>query len=681
MGVSGPDGRVVFSDLPAGTFTITEIAPPSGYLLGENNVWEVTVGWGQTGVSAPSHTFFNIPKSYLEIIKIDAVTGEPLIGAVFELSDPTTGETWQATTVFEEREGRTVAVAIIGRGEYGNFLYPNRTYILREIIAPPGYMLNNIPREIVLSPGGRNSITIENTPYTYLEVLKIDANTNRPLQGAIFVLRDPLTGEEWRSEATNSNGIATIGQNESNMGNFLIPDRNYILVEIVSPNGYILNSSPRTVVLTNRGRNEIVIQNYHNPSLTILKRDRDTQAPLEGAVFEIEFENGQPIPDSPFTTGADGRVTIPNILGDNETERTVIVTEIIPPQGYNLDDPNERRVVIRAGEDNVITFENTRQPYLEIIKTDSVLGTPIPGAWFEIEYLGATGGGGQNIGPTGPLTGNPFITDSEGKIRIPNNYSGRFLIREIRSANGYWLDPLEQNRTWIIEIRDNEDYTLTVENTLLPTLVIRKMNALTFMPVPLTQFRVEFEVPNSPNVQHIGYFITDNDGYIILPFVEFGWYRITETRPAPGMALNINNSYRVFLQPGQNTYLYLERIRQRVSIEDFPTIFEIEEIEIDLPEIDYEEELIEDGDIAVPNIPAPNEDIPIVDIESDNENSNSPQAVPEDLENIELVNNAELVNQITANISVTGGGSWQNEQGVWNWPRATRFRTNTILQG
>jgi hypothetical protein len=460
---TGPDGRVVFRNLPAGGYTVTEIAPPSGYLLGEDFVWHVNVGWGQTEErgTAPTHTFFNIPKSSLEILKIDGMTNAVLAGAIFELYDPTTGETWQATTGAD-------GIAVFGVGSYGNFLYPGRTYIVREIVAPSGYILMDRPREVVLSPGDENRIT-------------------------------------WR--------------------------------------------------------------NYHNPSLTIIKRDAYTHEHLAGAVFDVTFENGQPIPGSPFTTDGGGRIVIPQILGNNESERTVIVTEISPPPGYNLANPNWQRVTIRAGEDNVITFDNERMPYLEIIKVDAVTGEPIPGAWFHVEYLGALQGTGNgNIGPVGPLTGNPFITDQNGRILIPRNYSGRFLIREIRAANGYWLDPLEQNRTWIIEIRDNEDYTLVVENTMLPTLVIRKRNAVTWQGIPMTRFRVQFEQPNSPNVQLIGYFNTDRDGYIIIPFVNVGWYIVTEVRAAPGMTLPSNPVSRIFLSPGDNTYRYIGAIRDMPGI-------------------------------------------------------------------------------------------------------------------
>ena len=456
-GVSDENGRLVFSDIPAGAFTISELSPPSGFLLGDDfghsSTWHVNVGWGQTVErgTAPTHTFFNIPKSSLEVLKVNGITGEPLANAIFELLDPTTGETWQATSGPD-------GIAVFGRGSYGNFLYPGRTYVIREIQAPPGFSLMEGPREIVLSPGDENRIT-------------------------------------WH--------------------------------------------------------------NYHNPSLTVIKKDQDTGERLANAQFTIVAQgSGRPLPvDFPLITDDNGEIYIPWALFAGESERNFIVTEVVPPPGWNLANPNWQIVTLQAGYDNTVVFQNRRMPTLTILKQDSRTGYPIRGAWFTIEYLGATAGtGGGNIGPSGPLTGNPFVTDQNGRIVIENAYSGRFLIREVRAANNYWLDPQVANRTWIIEIRDNEDYLLIVENTLLPTLVITKRNAITWRPVPMTQFRVEFEVPNSPHVMHVGTFMTNSQGQIILPFVQSGWFRVTETRPAPGMTLATNNSFRVFLQPGDNSY-------------------------------------------------------------------------------------------------------------------------------
>ena len=673
--------------------------------------------------------------------KHDAITNEPLAGAHIRIQG-----------FFVEGNApiitdRTEITDSSGRVVFKDL--PTGTYTISEEVPPTGYMLAETNHHSVnLSWGQRQDnpsrpapiVRFYNEPYTYLEVLKIDGNTNAPLAGAIFMLSDPSTGEEWLG-TTGNDGRVIIGQSGGSAGNFLTPGKTYILKEIQAALGYVLDSSERQVVLSNNGRNEVVVTNYHNPSLTIIKRDMDTQENLTGAVFEVVFENGRTVHGSPFTTDSNGRIVIPEILFADNPERTLVVTEVVPPSGYNLSDPNWQRVVMREGEDNTIIFENRRMPTLTIQKIDTRTGLPINGAWFEIEYLGATAGtGGGNIGPSGPLTGNPFVTgrvgNRDGVIVIEDVYSSRYRIREIRSANNYWLTPLEADRTWIIEIRDNEDYTLTVENTLLPTLVITKRNALTWRPIPMTQFRVDYEVPNSPNVQHVGYFMTNSQGQIILPFVQVGWYRVQEIRSAHGMTLATNNSFRVFLQPGDNSYALIREgviasesmITPQSSNPTTPPPASDEPV-FEPDEADEEREDLPSGNNnnqSIPNAPTP--DIPndvvvdpidpdmdaIVDNDLAPEQSDptNPPSLPDepnnptnpnnpnlpndnwlddvDIDDIEIVHidDPELMERISRQMQVWGGDQfWNNDLGVWNYPqnsliiRKENAVTGELLQG
>jgi len=436
-------GRIVFDNLPVGQFTLTEIMPPSGYTFGSVSTWSVSVGWGQ----AVEIIVYNVPKSSLEVLKICGVTHAPLADAIFELEDPTTGERWQATS-------GSSGIAVFGRGTHGNYLYPNRTYILREILAPAGFVLVDGPREVVLSPGDENRVT-------------------------------------WR--------------------------------------------------------------NWENPGLTIIKICQDTNERLAGAHFTIEAQgSGRPLPtDFPLITNENGEIVIHWTLFEGETERNFVVTETVPPPGFHLAYPNWQIITLQAGYDHTVVFANRRMPTLTIYKTDSELDTPIQGAEFTIERISPA--------PTGMITNNPFRTDTDGKIVLENLPAGIYRIIETRAANGYYLNSNVTNRTWIVTLRENEDYLLQVQNTLLPTLVITKMCAIANRPVPLTHFRVEFELPNSSNVSLIGNFVTNSNGQVIIPNLQPGWYRITETRAGPGMSLPSSPVTRIFLSPGQNTYRLLQQ--------------------------------------------------------------------------------------------------------------------------
>ena len=186
VGTTDDNGRLVFTGLPAGGYTITEVMPPPGYLLDQPNFQHVNVSWGQIDGHptrpAPSLLFQNTPMSALEVLKIDGITGVPLSGAIFELVDPTTGEFWQVTSgvngiaTFGVATYDSTASSI---GSLGNMLRPNHAFLLREIQAPLGYVLTEGMREVVLSPSADNRITWHNYRNPGLTIIKQDVRPDR----------------------------------------------------------------------------------------------------------------------------------------------------------------------------------------------------------------------------------------------------------------------------------------------------------------------------------------------------------------------------------------------------------------------------------------------------------------------------------------------------------------------
>jgi len=664
------DGVLTIHNIPWGYYRVQEERAPDGFsLLPQHtaysfwvlppNVIVNTIDGGPDGDSESSNvefiidedenvnsiliTFENYPYGEIVVYKFCYISGQPLNGAHIRI---------QGYGPEGNPGGRPIdRTAVTGQDGPGRIVFrdlPAGSYTVYELYSPPGFILDRSARAVPVTwgqteaRGTANIVTFYNVPMSYLEVIKICANTSARLSDAVFELRDPTTGETWIG--TTTSGSVILGQGPN--GNELMPGRTLILREISAPPGFVLDSTPIEIVLS-PGSNQQIVRNFENPSLTIIKRCMDTGTLLDGAVFSVTFENGQTLPGT-FTSGDDGpgTVIIPWTLLEGNLERTLIITEEIPPPGFHLANPNWQRVTMRAGEHNQVIFENRRMPTITIRKLDAITGTPIQNAEFTIEKLDAPG--------QGMLTGNPFRTNVNGEIVLPFQHAGVFRIVERRAAQNYWLDPNEQNRSWVVHVRPNEDYLLIAENTLLPSLVVTKFNALTSRPVPLTHFRVDFEVPNSGNVQHIGNFVTNQQGQIILPFVQSGWYRITETRPAPGMSLNINNSYRVFLAPGQHTY---QLMRDGL----IPSMFN---------------NLAQPGNPTgtnPPDIPEQREQLPPA------ENPNNPQATPPppasgpeypdfDLDNIEIVSDPEIVALFTDGITVTSGDAWSTGYGVWNWP-------------
>ena len=326
---------------------------------------------GDGGTTINILTLENYPFGKIELEKIDEVTGQPVAGARMRIVGFSPENNLDGLPI-----DRALTTNAQGRITFEDL--PAGMYGISEVFAPEGYILSTQTINVPLAWGQTTSVTFTNTPLATLDVRKIDGNDGTVLAGAIFTLQDPVSGNTWEA-TSNAQGIATFSG--------LIPNRTYILTEIKAPNGYVLNSSPREVVITNQGRNEITVQNFRNPSLTIIKRDKDTQELLAGAVFEVNYENGQTLAGSPFTTDSNGRIVINEILFDNNDERTLIITETVPPNGYNLASPNWQRVTVRRGEDNTVTFENRRMPTLTIRKIDGRLLTAIPNTEFTIEKL------------------------------------------------------------------------------------------------------------------------------------------------------------------------------------------------------------------------------------------------------------------------------------------------------
>jgi hypothetical protein len=122
------DGKVVFADLPLGSYTYQEISAPEGYVV-DDTKYPITITTGTLNIT---ETRTNImAKGSLTVRKVD-VTGSPLAGAELLLETSVDGQTW--TEVSRITSDKT------GVAKWEN-LKIGAQYRVTETKAPAGYTL------------------------------------------------------------------------------------------------------------------------------------------------------------------------------------------------------------------------------------------------------------------------------------------------------------------------------------------------------------------------------------------------------------------------------------------------------------------------------------------------------------------------------------------------------------
>ena len=155
-------------------------------------------------------------------------------------------------------------------------------------------------------------------------------------------------------------------------------------------------------------------------------------------------------------------------------------------------DKEPKTVEVKSGKQTIVEVEN--QPYsgLVIEKTNSRTGDPIEG----VEFL-VTKFNGEQIGY--------YETDESGLIVIEGLEEGTYLVKETKEAKGYKLDSEAKE----VEIKDGKRTMLKVENDLMSSVLIHKIDSVTGEGIPGVKFLL-YDSDNEP----IGQFETDDEGYI-----------------------------------------------------------------------------------------------------------------------------------------------------------------------
>lgn len=334
-----------------------------------------------------------------------------------------------------------------------------------------------------------------------IEMMKVDAQTKRPLKGAEFTLFDPDGDIEIASIRTDSEGKATFKH-------LLFGD--YMIKETKAPEGYIPKKDLKKITLDQEAfqltvENEKIVQ-----AVELLNIDAESKKPIAGATYNLEQKiDGHYELIAQLTTNQNG-ILYKDKLKPGEYR---LIEEQAAP-GYQS---NHKPIsfIIKQNQTEVIrvTTENLKLGSVELTKfnaddTSEVLNN----AEFNL------------LDKDGTVIHTSLRTNDEGKIVVSNLAPGIYQFVEVKAPDYFKLDPTPIE----FEVKAKETATVKVNapNHLVTGQVI-------FNLVDKDDNKIKLPGAIYKLVQEDGHVIkehlsTDENGQIIVQDLKPGKYKLIE---------------------------------------------------------------------------------------------------------------------------------------------------------
>ena len=526
---TGLNGMCMWTGLNPGSYIVEEVDPGDGYTILQSSETVFLADSGEQSVVTVR--FENAPDGSLLIRKVCATNPSiTLQNAEFKVTYSDGTLIGDSNGIFRSDENGEVRIS---------GLKPDKTVIVTEVTAPPGFIKDTQSQSIQIKAGKTVTITMKNQPKGKLIIQKRDSATNKPLSGAEFRITTAagcevgLDGVIGTSTLTQNGIFVTDSQGEIRITN-LAPGA-YVLTEIKAPDGgYVIDTPSTNVVIGQGGDTQtVVIKNSKAGSLVILKQSSLDGKPLEGVEFKVTTSTGEFVPDANgqissnglYYTDKDGKITINGVVG------TLVVTETRSIPGYSID-PNTKTqtVVVNPNDTQTLRFYNTPSTTLVIEKYIEGTTTPIKGVTFLI-----TDSSGAVIGNSN----GEFITDDAGRIVLESLEPGiTVTAKEIKTVEGFVLDTTPKS----IKIKAGEVQTLRFYNQRQGGLVIKKLDSITKKPLSGVQFLLTYADgsyvdADNGHLSSKGLYTTDANGEIRLTGI-VGTIIISETKPLDGYVVD-----------------------------------------------------------------------------------------------------------------------------------------------
>ena len=538
--VTGQNGTAIWTGLTAGTYILEEVDPADGYSIIQSSETVYLADSGEQSVITVR--FQNMPDGILLVRKVCATNPSvTLPNAEFKVTYADGTLIGDSNGIFRTDENGEIRI---------EGLAPGKSVIVTEVSAPPGYIIDTQSQTVQIKEGRTVTLTFKNQPKGELIIQKRDSATKQPLPGAEFrvttaagceVGLDGVIGDSTLTQ----NGIFTTDSNGEIRITNLAPGA-YVISEIRSPSGYVMDAPSTNVVIGEGGDTQtVVITNSKAGSLVIDKRDSLTGEPLEGVTFKVTTSTGEFVPDENgyissnglYKTDKDGKIQIDGVVG------TLVVTEVETIPGYTIDPAHQTQTVqVNPNDTQTLYFTNTPSTTLVIEKYIEGTTTPLEGVTFLV-----TDSSGAVVGPSN----GEYITDENGRIVIDGLEPGiTVTAREVKTLEGYVLDGAPKS----IAIKAGEVQTLRFYNSKQGTLVIRKLDSETHEPLAGVEFELTYADGGyvddaNGHLSSKGLYTTNENGEIRISGVT-GTIVVKETKTIEGYTIDpASQSQTVVVNP------------------------------------------------------------------------------------------------------------------------------------
>lgn len=388
---SNDDGKVLFTAIPSGTYTIEEVKPPSGYKPLESTI-EVRVGINGDKTESTVKLVYKgseYSNGQLEVIneripsKPVPVFGKIAIKKTDEDKKVLSGAEF---TLYDE-DGKVVDRGVTGSDGILSFEdLALGKYVIKETKAPVGYVLSETESDVTINNSQTKTFTFTNKKEEpkkpgRIEIVKTDED-GKLLSDAWFSLFDENGSTLQNVETVDGHAVFED-----------VPAGRYTVKEVQAPEGYEISGQTISVTVVSGETIKVKFVNklLRTPVVPVtgnilINKVNENSMALSGAEFTLYNENNQIIGTA--VSDESGRVIFENLADGKYSVR-----ETKAPEGYAL---SSDILTVNVAEGNTYTYRFKNVPDSVLIEDPNV-----PSGWETIDDPGIPGDNAPVLPDTG----------------------------------------------------------------------------------------------------------------------------------------------------------------------------------------------------------------------------------------------------------------------------------------